>query len=157
MGLKLLSKKQLTTNYIVIIMLVVALFGFADATFLTFKHYSGTALSCGVHGGCNAVTTSKYSTVFGIPVALGGSLFYLSIFIISIAYLDTKKGLLLKYLTWAPIAGLLASAWFVYLQLFVLHEICIYCMGSATTSTILFIMGMLILYRRKQKITKEFV
>ncbi len=149
LNLKLLSKTQLTVNYIVIAMLVISLFGFADATFLTIKHYNGSDLVCGEHGGCNVVTTSEYATIFNIPVALLGSLYYLSIFLLSVGYLDSKNKTAEKLLSWLPISGLAASAWFVYLQLFVINAICVYCMGSAVTSTLLFILGMTILYKKR--------
>lgn len=132
--------------------MVIALVGFTDATYLTIKHYNGSDLSCGLTGGCNEVTSSEYSTVFGIPVALGGALYYLAIFLSTVLYFDNKKDIWTKILQWLPIAGLLASAWFVYLQLYVIHAICQYCMASAATSTLLFILGMSLLYQSKKSI-----
>lgn len=140
----LTTKHEKFVVTIVVIMIAVATIGFADATHLTISHYTGADLRCGVNGGCNAVTTSSYSQVFGIPVALGGAIYYGSVILLSVAYLDTKKKRFLQILTWMPIAGLLASVWFVYVQLFILYTICIYCMVSAGTSTTLFILSQLL-------------
>lgn len=129
---------------LVVAMIIIATIGFADATHLTISHYTGSALKCGVSGGCDTVTTSVYSKIFGIPVALFGSLYYASVIILSVAYLDTKKQLFLTLLTLVPIAGLVASLYFVSLQLFVLYTICLYCMVSAGTSTAIFILSQIL-------------
>lgn len=96
------------------------------------------------------VTTSAYAEIFGIPVAVLGTLYYFSVAGLMIAWFDRKNTLLLKLVSLYSIAGLLASAWFVYLQFFVLKAICIYCMGSAITSTLIFIFGMIVLYKSKE-------
>jgi uncharacterized membrane protein len=128
--------------------LIVAIFGFADATYLTISHYSGTELYCGVVGDCNAVTTSKYSAIGPIPVALLGALYYLSMIVLTIVYFDSKKEtkqVVAKLRSYLTSVGFLASAVFVYLQIFVIGLICTFCMVSAGTSTILFILGIYIL------------
>lgn len=135
----LANKDQRYARHIVVALLIIAIIGFADATHLTIAHYTGAELQCGEKGGCNIVTTSKYSMILGVPVALLGALYYVSIIMLCVAYLDSKKQQILYILSWYSIAGLLASLWFVYLQLFVIHAICRYCMGSAATSTLLFI------------------
>lgn len=154
MDLNNLLKKRLpknkTTKKIAIAMLIIALIGFSDATFLTIKHYNGSKLSCGINGGCNTVTTSGYSQIFGIPVALFGSVYYLIILLSSVGFLDSRKKILAYILSWIPIAGLIASAWFVFVQFFILYEICVYCMGSAITSTILFVLGMVFAHYSKK-------
>lgn len=122
--------------------LIIAIIGFVDASYLTIAHYSGSELACGTSGGCDIVTTSVYATVGGIPVALLGAIYYLTILLLTIAYIDQKQSFLAiirSYLTWT---GFLASLYFVSLQLFVLEQICRYCMVSAATSTLLFILGM---------------
>ena len=84
---------------------------------------------------------SAYALFFGIPVALFGVAYYLTIIISAIAYLDSKKEAFLIFLASFTIVGLLASAWFVFLQVAVIGALCIYCLASAVTSTILFALG----------------
>ncbi len=130
--------------------LVIAAIGFADATWLTAKHFLGGPLPC-LTGGCELVTTSAYSNILGIPVALLGAGYYLTQLILAIAYFESKSLTPLRLASYLATAGLLASIYFVSLQLFVLHAICIYCMVSAGTSTTLFILGLLLLrHLRKQ-------
>jgi uncharacterized membrane protein len=135
-----------------ILFLVVSFLGFLDSTYLTVEHYRGVIPPCTIIKGCDVVTTSSYSVVAGIPVALAGSLFYLTIFFLSVWYLDSKKERALKLAAYLTFFGLLGSAWFVYVQLGILKAICIYCMGSAISSTTLFISGLFVLKNKNKTI-----
>jgi uncharacterized membrane protein len=120
-------------------MFVVALVGFIDATYLAVEHYQGVIPPCTVTAGCELVLTSSYAAIFGIPVSLLGALYYLAILAGLFAYLDFRKTIILNCTFLFTIFGLLASLWFVYLQIFVIHSYCTYCLGSALTSAILFV------------------
>ncbi|MEK7208684.1 MAG: vitamin K epoxide reductase family protein [Patescibacteria group bacterium] len=133
-----------------IIFLVVSAIGFLDATYLTVEHYRGNIPPCTV-AGCEIVLTSGQSKIAGVPVSLFGSLYYLTLLILAIAYLDRKNNSLIRLASYGTIIGFIMSAYFVYLQLFVLNAICQYCMISAGTSTVLFITGMFVLSRRQQE------
>lgn len=139
--LKHLLKQPLNKlpSKVAIFILIVALLGFVDATYLTIEHYKGNIPPCSVISGCEVVLTSIYSQVLGIPTALVGSLFYLFILIGVFAYLESKKTTLLKWSLILTIPGFIFSLWFVYIQIFELHSYCIYCLGSFLTSTLLFV------------------
>lgn len=136
--------------------------GFLDATYLTVSHYMGTELNCTILNGCGTVTASEYSLIAGIPVALLGCFFYLTMLIGSLVYLDTRheaqrsasnslNEFALKLISWLPFTGLAASAWFVYLQFFVIKALCQYCMLSAITSSLLFILAVITLVKSNSK------
>jgi len=129
--------------------LIIALLGFLDATFLTIEHYRGVVPPCAIVTGCANVTTSSYSAIFGIPVALLGALYYLSVLLLTITYLDTKNARWLKLGASVTPVGFLASLWFVYLQGFVLKAWCLYCLISIITSTLLFIAGLIVLTQKE--------
>lgn len=116
--------------------------GFVDAAYLTANHYLDVALPCTITHGCAIVTTSKYAEVYGIPVALLGAAFYASVFFGIITYRETKNLALLRGVAHFTALGLVASAWFLYVQGFVLNAFCQYCLLSALTSTSLFVLGM---------------
>lgn len=126
---------------------ITALIGFADATYLTIKYFQNEIPPCTLVAGCDVVTTSEYATIFGIPVALLGSMYYLALLLLTVAFFDTKKEAVFRFACTSTWIGLVASIYFVYLQLFVLDAICLYCMGSAMTSTVLFVLGTLFLKR----------
>ena len=141
---------------VVAFFLIVAILGFADASYLTIEHYRGVIPPCSATEGCEAVLTSSYSVIFGVPTSLLGALYYLAVAVGAFMYLESKHGAgeikahhaaILKWTLIATAFGFGMSLWFVYLQLFILHSICVYCMGSATTSTVLFITAIFMLRR----------
>ena len=119
----------------------VSFLGFLDAGYLTANHYLGIPLVCSLLQGCERVTASPYSIMFGVPVALLGVLYYLTIFIFSVWYIDSGRAEALFTMAKLSIFGMAAALWFVSVQLFILHAICLYCMFSALTSTTLFLLG----------------
>lgn len=142
------SKALYSKNkWLVFVGLVIALVGFLDATYLTLKHFRREIPPCSIAEGCEQVLTSKYATLGPIPVALGGSVYYVVILLGLIAYLDSKNEKLLKVVSLATIAGLAASAYFFFLQAVIIKYWCQYCVGSIISSSLLFIIGMILLRR----------
>ncbi len=133
------------SNIVIGAMLMLGVLGFADAAYLSANHFFGTPLVCTIFHGCDTVTTSVYSKIGPIPVALLGLVYYLTIILLLVAYVDTRNKLLPRIIALLTPLGLLASLWFVFVQLFLVKAICLYCMISATTSTTLFIFGMVVL------------
>lgn len=123
--------------------LAFSLVGFLDTTYLTIQHYRGAALECGILQGCEAVTGSHYAVIIGIPLALLGAIYYFSILVLTVAYIDTKRRYFLKIVGYSTIVGFLVSALLVYLQVFVIHALCTYCLISALTSTALFVLALI--------------
>src|SRR5438093_5986049 len=115
---------------------IVALAGLADATYLSVQAFTGDTLSCGGSPDCFRVLGSSYSKVGGIPVALMGALAYFSVFALAtfaaFGYARARKVLIL-------IIGamFLATLWFLYVQAFVLHAYCRYCLFSAAITFLL--------------------
>ena len=135
--------------------------GLMDASYLAAKHYSGTIPPCAIVKGCEAVTTSQYAVInlpiidIGISVALLGAIYYLVVLIISIVIIDTKNDWLKKFLAKFSILGLLASIWFISLQLFVIKALCLYCLVSAFSSTAIFVTA--IFLKKDCKISNDMV
>lgn len=127
-----------------------SLIGFFDAAYLAIEHFRGIPVTCSIFSGCEKVTASRYATVGPVPVALLGSIYYMIIFFSAVAFIDTGRKKIIYALSWFTTVGFLASAWFVYLQLFVIKAICPYCMISALASTALFIIGVCIIIRNKK-------
>lgn len=126
------------------------LIGFFDAAYLVIEHFRGVPITCSVFSGCEKVTTSRYATIGPVPVALLGLIYYMIIFLGIIAFINTGRREIIYALSWFTTIGFLASAWFIYLQLFVIKAICPYCVISAVTSTALFIIGVYIITINKK-------
>jgi uncharacterized membrane protein len=139
---------QAVPNKFIIVLGIIALIGFGDASFLTIEHYHNLIPPCTTLG-CEAVLSSAYSTILGIPVSLLGMLYYFAMSIGLFAYVEGKYERVLRTVLLLTVCGFLMSLWFIFLQAFVIHAYCLYCLGSATTSTILFI-GAVVILRKYQ-------
>ena len=126
------------TKGLTVALLLASFAGFLDAVYLTAEHYLGRVPPCTILNGCERVTTSVYSTVAGIPLALLGALYYLAVFILALIVLDTGRLVFVRWIVALTTFGFLVSLGLVYLQLFVLHALCIYCLFSVLTTTIAF-------------------
>jgi len=100
-------------------------------------------LSCTL-GSCETVNTSKWSRFLGLPVAAWGLLFYLDVFLIAmvgtLARFENEPVISIVLVAEAAV-GVLFSAWLTYLELGVIHAICIWCVTSAVIVTIIFLVS----------------
>lgn len=128
-------------NIILWSLIGLALVGFTDSAFLLAKRVSGAPIPCFITSGCDAVSKSPYSVMFGVPLSAWGVLFYLGIGFLALLYMDTKNLLVAKLLALATLLGFLSSAYFIYIQKFKIGAFCIYCILSAVVSTTLFALG----------------
>ncbi len=139
-----------TPKWVVGFLIVIAALGFADATYLTVEHYTNANPPCFV-GSCELVLTSAYSTVFGIPVAIFGAVYYLFILICFFTFIEAKKEKALRIGLCVTVIGFLTSLYFFGVQAFALHAFCQYCLGSALSSTILFVTAITIFVKSMKR------
>jgi uncharacterized membrane protein len=105
-----------------------AVIGLLISAYLTWVHYMGVAPVCvGGSGGCETVQTSPYATIFGVPVAVLGLLGYAGL--LFSALLRGEAGVYLAFLI--ALAGTLFSFYLTYLEVFVIHALCQWCLASA--------------------------
>jgi|SRR3989344_5883768 len=143
-----------TPNWILWAIIALALVGFTDSAFLLAKRVSGAPIPCFITSGCDTVSKSPYSVMFGVPLAAWGVLFYLGIGFLALLYMDTKNLLIAKLIPIATTLGFISSAYFIYVQKFLIKAFCIYCILSAIVSTILFALGIIIWRKLKTDITQ---
>ena len=121
-------------NKFIVYAAIVAFLGFLDTTYLTILHFKNVAPPCTI-AGCEVVLTSKYSVIYGVPLALLGSLFYLSVIIICLLILTNYKEKFLQAFYLLAGIGLVVSLVLIGIQAFDLKAFCQYCLLSAATST----------------------
>jgi uncharacterized membrane protein len=116
-------------------LIVLAALGIALAGYLTYLHYSGTTPPCSIKGNpCSQVQKSRYSELAGVPVALIGLLGY----IVILGSLLAPESEHARFATMAlTLGGLGFSAYLTYREVFTLHKICEWCVGSAVLMTIM--------------------
>jgi uncharacterized membrane protein len=119
-----------------------SLLAVALAAYLTFAHYTDpTALACPDSGvvNCTLVTTSSWSVLFGVPVAVLGLAWALAMsgLTVPVAWRSTSPwvGRLRTALAGAGAAMVL---YLVYVELFRVGAICLWCTGVHLTAVALF-------------------
>jgi len=128
---------RLPSKWVVFTALAAVLVGFADSLYLTVSHYQQVIPPCTI-AGCETVLTSRFSTMYGLPISLIGLVGYAVIGFLLLWYLDKKDVRVLPWIAGLAALSLAVSVVLVYLQLFVLNAVCIYCVVSAATATVLF-------------------
>jgi uncharacterized membrane protein len=124
---------------------LVALVGLFVALYLwMYKAGFISALACG-EGSCETVQLSRWATLMTLPVAAWGVAFYAVVFGVAFALVQDRwaesrrLALTLLLLTgW----GVVFSAWLTYVELFVIHAICRYCVVSAVIACVLFALAL---------------
>ena len=111
--------------------LIVSLAGLAVSAYLTVEHYSSsTTLACPETGvvNCVKVTTSSYSTLVGVPVALLGLLFFAAMSVLCgpVAWRASNPWVSRARLVGA-IAGVAMVVYLVWAELFRIDAICLWC------------------------------
>ncbi|HEY8175525.1 MAG TPA: vitamin K epoxide reductase family protein [Gemmatimonadaceae bacterium] len=120
---------------------LIALVGLFVALYLTLYKVGliGT-LACGT-GSCETVQLSRWSTFLGLPVAAWGAAYYAVVFALALAGVQDRWAES-RRLTLALIIvtgwGVLFSAWLTYLELFVIHAMCRWCVVSAVLTALVF-------------------
>ena len=124
-----------------LIALSAAIVGAINAIYLSWVKLSHNETLCAPGlGDCFTVNTSRYSEIYGIPIALFG----LSAFLLIIALLifENRNEFLQEngtmILFGVSLIGVLYSAYLTYLEAYVIHAWCPYCVLSAFMILIVF-------------------
>jgi uncharacterized membrane protein len=113
---------------------LLAVVGICIALYLTlYKVGVIGVLSCSI-GSCETVNTSKWSMLLGLPIAAWGLAAYVALLLLAMVGSGEAREesvpiarMLVALAGWS----VLFSAWLTYLELFVIHAICIWCVTSA--------------------------
>ena len=115
---------------------IVSVAGLADATYMSVQALTGETLSCGGSPDCFRVLGSSYAKVGGVPVALLGAVAYFSAFAFA-TFAAFGYARARTFLISTVGAMFLATLWFLYVQHFVLHAYCRYCLFSVAITFLL--------------------
>jgi uncharacterized membrane protein len=109
---------------------LLSLGGLADSIYLTVTHLTGEDVTCLASSGCSEVLSSAYASVGNIPLGAFGALGYFVAF--SLATLAAFGYPRARIFLTVVVAGMLATTlWLLYVQAFVLHAFCDFCLLSA--------------------------
>ena len=115
-----------------ILLVVLAVVGLLMSAYLTWIHLRGVAPIClAGGGGCATVQASRYAEILGVPVATLGLAGYAGLLLS--ALLKGEGGALLGL--FIALVSVLFSAYLTWLELFVIHAFCQWCVTSAVLMT----------------------
>jgi uncharacterized membrane protein len=111
------------------------LIGAAVSGYLTIEHGRGASPICAFGKGCEIVAQSAYASVGRIPTSAFGLLMYLTV---GVLYLVRLVAAPPARVDWAFRLAVLVlvfigagmSAWLTYVELYVIHAVCIWCVTS---------------------------
>lgn len=118
--------------------------GLAVSAYLTYIHYQPEHLICSIKKGCDIVNSSQYAAVFNIPVAAWGMFYYV------VAALLFARGASTRWLLIWTTIGVLSSSYLTYLEAFVIHAWCQWCVASGVITVLLFVLALIASRREKR-------
>ena len=119
------------------IIIILAVLGFGNSVYLATAHYLGFVVPCDLTHGCEIVLNSKYASLFGLPLSVWGSVYFITVIISAL--------LANHYLAWRKILttllslGALSSLVLLSIQFFVIKKICQYCLTVDLLNIVLFV------------------
>ena len=123
-----------------VLLAVLSILGLLMSAYLTWVHLAGVAPIClAGSGGCEAVQTSRYAEIVGVPVAVLGIAGYAGL--LFSAWLKGEVGVLLGL--FVALVSVLFSGYLTWLELFVIHAICQWCVASAILMTASFLLAVI--------------
>jgi protein-disulfide isomerase/uncharacterized membrane protein/rhodanese-related sulfurtransferase len=121
--------------------LALSLLGLFDSLYLLYTYTSPSRPMVCIGTGCDAVRASAYSTLWGVPMPVFGVLGYmlLAVVIIAESLFSTRLARWARYALLGMTGfGFLFSVYLEYLQAFVIHAYCAWCVTSGVVMTGLF-------------------
>ena len=109
-------------------LLAISIVGMALTGYLTFTSLTGGSVKgCSAGGGCDAVLSSRWATMFGLPTALWGFLAYAGLAALALVKRVDKHW---RYAWTAAFLGVAFSVYLTTVSITVLHATCPYCLTS---------------------------
>jgi uncharacterized membrane protein len=130
-----------------LILAVLDVVGLAIAAYLSVVELQGGVPACGPIKGCEEVARSEYSRIAGIPVALFGVALSLLLLTLAIAWYRTNLYILLLAHYGLSLAGVIFEVYFLYLQVFVIGAICIWCTSYGVSLIARFVIALVVWVR----------
>jgi len=131
-----------------VILAILDVIGLGIAAYLSTVELGGGVPYCGPLHGCETVALSSYSRIAGIPVAVYGVGLSLLLLTLAIAWIRTDRNGLLDAHYGLSLIGVIFEIYFLSLQLFVIHAVCIWCTSYGLSLIARFLVAMVIWIRR---------
>lgn len=131
---------------------ILGLGGMGISGYLTYGYLVNTSIGCPFNANCDLVQASPYAYMWGVPVPLLGLLMYSAITLMGFFLLLKKhdwENALSLGIYGISLTGVIFTAYLYYLEIFILHAFCSWCIVSSIV--ILFIFSLSLIYLSKYK------
>ncbi len=122
---------------------MLALLGIGTSAYLLYEHFVAP-IACFTGSGCQTVDDSVYSEIFGVPLSAIGLASYVGILALQLASLRAEPPVA-SYCQLAvfgiALAGVVFAAYLTYLEFYVIHALCSWCLTSAAIITLILILS----------------
>lgn len=127
-----------------------ACLGALDAAYLLVYKLTNNNAMCLGNGGCHDVNFSPYAVIGGIPVSVFGMVAFLVI--TGILMLEPRLKIVKENGSLAifgiSLAGVAFTAYLTWLEIYVIHAICPFCVASAVIIALIFILAIIRLIKQ---------
>ena len=131
-----------------VVLAVLDVVGLLVAGYLSVVELSGGVPTCGIISGCEEVAKSQDNNFLGVPVAVFGVLLSVVLLGLALAWWKTDiYGLLLGHYA-LSLVGVIFDGWFLYLQVFVIQAVCIWCVTYEVSLLLRFLIALLVYVRQ---------
>jgi uncharacterized membrane protein len=138
-----------------VILAALDLVGLLVAGFLSVVELTGGLPTCGPLRGCEQVAQSKYAWIGPVPVAVFGVVLSVALLSLALAWWKTDiYGLLLGHYL-LSLVGVIFDGYFLYLQVFVIGAVCIWCLTYEASLLARFLIALLVWYRQPKPATES--
>lgn len=134
------------------ISVITVVVGLLVSIYMTIYKVTSNDAMCLGSGDCSTVNASRYSEVYGVPVASVGIAGYFAILLVHWYErrdkFFEKNGLMLIF--GMALTGFLFTVYLIYVEFAILQAFCPFCLASQTAMTIIFIISIVRLIRQPQ-------
>jgi uncharacterized membrane protein len=130
------------------ILVVLDVIGLAIAGYLSVVELGGGVPYCGPLRGCETVAASEYAWIGPLPVAVYGVALSLILLTLALVWVRTDKPALLDVHYGLSLVGVIFEVYFLTLQVFVIHAVCVWCTLYGVSLILRFFVAMAIWLRR---------
>lgn len=134
------------------------LVGILISGYLTYVHYKNVTAICLFNIECDAVLSSQYSTMWGIPLSLFGLLMYLILIVLGLWSLQVKeelRGILDLGIYTIALSGTLFSLYLYYLEIIEIQAFCSWCIGSSVIIISILVLSLIDLFRGRAAVKRK--
>ena len=119
-----------------------SILGLGLSSYLTYIHFSnpkGLACPVSTHIDCTKVVTSSWSVIFGIPVPVYGLAFFVAMVALTSPWAwRVRSPLVVRARLAACVAGIGMVLWLVFVEIYKLDTICLWCTSVHLVTLVLF-------------------